>query len=64
MEPLKAWWNRPMTVTVSEPCDECDKLKSDVEDRDYWTPTGKVVHHCCSACAKELHRSYYAALPV
>jgi hypothetical protein len=63
MDLLKAWWNRPMTVTVHEPCDECGKLRADVEDRDYWTATGKVVHRCCGACAKELQRSYYSGIP-
>lgn len=56
---LQDWWNRATTVTVHEPCDECGKLRSDVENRDYWTPTGKVKHHCCTACAKELHAAYY-----
>ncbi len=56
---LDAWWKRVPVVTTQERCNECDTLRSGVVKRDYWTPTGKRVHTCCDACAKELSRRYY-----
>jgi len=57
---LDIWRARAMKVTVLERCDECQQLKQGVGQEEFWTKTGKVTHHCCSACARELSRRYYS----
>ncbi|KVT86304.1 hypothetical protein WT25_11155 [Burkholderia territorii] len=45
---LEAWWSRPMTTRVLDRCDECGKLREDVEERtNYWP---YVVKTCCQPC--------------
>lgn len=58
---IDAWRKRAMEVTVRTRCDECGELKENVQEREYWTMTGKKKHVCCDGCGRELHRQYYPA---